>query len=57
LVGLNLSFGYPAVLTWTVLGAQLRRLFASDIAGRRLNATLGALLVGVAAWLLMTALL
>jgi threonine/homoserine/homoserine lactone efflux protein len=57
LVGLNLSFGYPAVLTWTVLGAQLRRLFASDTAGRRLNATLGALLVGVAAWLLMTALL
>ena len=57
LVGLNLSFGYPAVLTWTMLGAQLRRLFASDTAGRRLNATLGALLVGVAAWLLMTALL
>ena len=56
LVGLNLSFGYPAVLTWTVLGAQLRRLFASEVAGRRLNAALGALLIGVAVWLLWTAL-
>jgi len=31
-------------------------LFASEVAGRRLNVALGALLVGVAAWLLWTAL-
>lgn len=56
LVGLNLTFGYPAVLTWTAMGAQLRRIFASETAGRRLNFVLGLLLIGVALWLLYTAL-
>jgi len=53
LVLLNLSFGWPAVLTWAAFGSYLRSLFTSETSGRVLNQGFGLALIGVAVYLVM----
>ena len=53
LVLLNLSFGWPAVLTWAAFGSYLRTLFTSERSGRALNQIFGLALVGVAVYLVL----
>jgi threonine/homoserine/homoserine lactone efflux protein len=53
LVLLNLSFGWPAVLTWAAFGSYLRSLFTSERSGKRLNQIFGIALIGVAAYLVV----
>ena len=51
LVILNLSFGFPAVLSWTAFGTLLRRIFSGEDSGIWLNRGLGLLLLLVAVWI------
>ena len=51
LVILNLSFGFPAVLSWTAFGTLLRRIFSGKDSGIWLNRGLGLLLFLVAVWI------
>jgi threonine/homoserine/homoserine lactone efflux protein len=51
LVILNLSFGFPAVLSWTAFGTLLRRIFSGEDSGIWLNRGLGLLLFLVAVWI------
>jgi len=51
LVLLNLSIGWPAVLTWAAFGSTLRAAFTSEVAGRRLNRVFGVALWAVAVYL------
>ena len=53
LVLLNLSFGWPAVITWAAFGSYLRSLFTSDTSGRILNQIFGLALIGVAVYLVV----
>lgn len=53
LVLLNLSFGWPAVLTWAAFGSYLRSLFTSDTSGKVLNQVFGLALIGVAVYLVV----
>jgi threonine/homoserine/homoserine lactone efflux protein len=53
LVLLNLSFGWPAVLTWAAFGSYLRSLFTSETSGRILNQVFGVALIGVAVYLVL----
>ena len=53
LVLLNLSFGFAAVLSWTVFGTGLRKIFSGNELGIKLNQTMGFLLVLVAIWIVM----
>jgi len=53
LVLLNLSFGWPAVLTWAMFGSYLRSVFTSETSGKTLNQIFGLALVGVAAYLVL----
>ena len=54
LVGMNLVFGLPAVMTWAAFGSYLRRIFSSERAGRALNGILGSALIGVAMWIVIS---
>ena len=54
LVAMNLIFGLPAVMTWAAFGSYLRKIFSSDRAGRALNTLLGAALVVVALWIVLS---
>jgi len=51
LVLLNLSFGFPAVLSWAVFGTLLRKIFSGEESGIWLNRGLGLLLLLVAVWI------
>jgi len=51
LVLLNLSFGFPAVLSWTIFGTLLKRIFSDEESGMWLNRVLGLLLFLVAVWI------
>jgi threonine/homoserine/homoserine lactone efflux protein len=51
LVVLNLSFGFPAVLSWAAFGTLLRRIFSGEDSGIWLNRGLGLLLLLVAVWI------
>jgi len=51
LVLLNLSFGFPAVLSWTAFGTLLKRIFSDEESGMWLNRVLGLLLFLVAVWI------
>ena len=51
LVILNLSFGFPAVLSWAAFGTLLRKIFSGEEAGIWLNRGLGLLLFLVAVWI------
>ena len=51
LVILNLSFGFPAVLSWAAFGTLLRRIFSGEDSGIWLNRGLGLLLLLVAVWI------
>jgi len=51
LVLLNLSFGFPAVLSWTAFGTLLKRIFSDEESGIWLNRVLGLLLFLVAVWI------
>ena len=51
LVLLNLSFGFPAVLSWAAFGTLLRKIFSGKEAGIWLNRGLGLLLFLVAVWI------
>ena len=51
LVLLNLSFGFPAVLSWTAFGTLLKRVFSDEESGIWLNRVLGLLLFIVAVWI------
>ena len=51
LVLLNLSFGFPAVLSWAAFGTLLRKIFSGEEAGIWLNRGLGLLLFLVAVWI------
>lgn len=51
LVLLNLSFGFPAVLSWTAFGTLLKRVFSGEESGIWLNRVLGLLLFIVAVWI------
>ncbi len=53
LVLLNLSFGFAAVLSWTVFGTGLRKIFSGNELGIKLNQIMGFLLVLVAVWIVM----
>jgi threonine/homoserine/homoserine lactone efflux protein len=53
LVLLNLSFGWPAVITWAAFGSYLRSIFTSDSSGRVLNRVFGLALIGVAIYLVV----
>lgn len=53
LVLLNLSFGWPAVLSWAVFGSYLRTLFTSERSGKILNQIFGIALIGVAVYLVI----
>jgi threonine/homoserine/homoserine lactone efflux protein len=53
LVLLNLSFGWPAVLTWAAFGSYLRSIFTSETSGRVLNRVFGLALIGVAIYLVV----
>lgn len=53
LVMLNLSFGWPAVITWAAFGSYLRTIFTSETSGRRLNLIFGVALIGVSVYLLL----
>ena len=48
LVLLNLSFGFPAVLSWAAFGTLLRKIFSGEESGVWLNRGLGLLLFLVA---------
>ena len=54
LVLLNLSFGFAAVLSWTVFGTGLRKIFSGNESGIKLNQTMGFLLVLVAVWIVIS---
>jgi threonine/homoserine/homoserine lactone efflux protein len=54
LVLLNLSFGFPAVLSWTAFGTGLRKIFSGNESGIKLNQTMGFLLVLVAVWIVIS---
>ena len=51
LVLLNLSFGFPAVLSWTAFGTLLKQVFSDEESGIWLNRVLGLLLFIVAVWI------
>ena len=51
LVLLNLSFGFPAVLSWAAFGTLLKRIFSGEESGIWLNRVLGLLLFIVAVWI------
>ena len=51
LVLLNLSFGFPAVLSWAAFGTLLKRIFSDEESGMWLNRVLGLLLFLVAVWI------
>ena len=51
LVLLNLSFGFPAVLSWAAFGTLLRKIFSGEESGVWLNRGLGLLLFLVAVWI------
>jgi threonine/homoserine/homoserine lactone efflux protein len=51
LVLLNLSFGFPAVLSWAAFGTLLKRIFSGEESGIWLNRGLGLLLFLVAVWI------
>jgi threonine/homoserine/homoserine lactone efflux protein len=53
LVLLNLSFGFAAVLSWTVFGTGLRKIFSGNELGIKLNQIMGFLLVLVAVWIVI----
>ena len=53
LVILNLSFGFPAVLSWAAFGTLLRRIFSGEELGIWLNRGMGLLLVFVAIWIII----
>ena len=53
LVLLNLSFGFAAVLSWTVFGTGLRKIFSGNESGVWLNRIMGVLLFLVAIWIVM----
>jgi threonine/homoserine/homoserine lactone efflux protein len=53
LVLLNLSFGFAAVLSWTIFGTGLRKIFSGNELGIKLNQIMGFLLVLVAVWIVM----
>ncbi len=53
LVLLNLSFGFAAVLSWTIFGTGLRKIFSGNELGFKLNQIMGFLLVLVAVWIVM----
>ena len=53
LVLLNISIGWPAVLTWAAFGSYLRSLFTSERSGRALNQIFGLALIGVAVYLVL----
>jgi len=48
---LNLSFGFPAVLSWAAFGTLLKRIFSGEESGIWLNRMLGLLLFIVAVWI------
>jgi hypothetical protein len=51
LVLLNLSFGFPAVLSWAAFGTLLKQIFSGEESGIWLNRMLGLLLFLVAVWI------
>jgi threonine/homoserine/homoserine lactone efflux protein len=53
LVGLNGVFGYCAVLTWTVSGVTLSKIFSSPKQARILNLGLAFTLLVVAIWIVI----
>ncbi|MCS5527171.1 MAG: LysE family translocator [Candidatus Poseidoniales archaeon] len=53
LVGLNGVFGYCAVLTWTVSGVTLRKIFSSPKQAKVLNLVLAFTLLVVAIWIVI----
>ena len=54
LVLLNLSFGFPAVLSWAAFGTLLRKIFSGEESGVWLNRGLGLLLFLVAVWIALS---
>ncbi len=53
LVGLNLVFGLPAVMTWAGFGIQLKKLFTTEKSAARLNRIMGTSLISVAIWIII----
>jgi hypothetical protein len=53
LVGLNLVFGLPAVMTWAGFGTQLRKLFITTKSATMLNRGMGFSLIAVAIWIVV----
>jgi threonine/homoserine/homoserine lactone efflux protein len=53
LVGLNLVFGLPAVMTWAGFGTQLRKLFTTTKSATMLNRGMGFSLIAVAIWIVV----
>ena len=53
LVGLNLIFGLPAVMTWAGFGTQLRKLFTTTKSATMLNRGMGFSLIVVAIWIVV----
>jgi threonine/homoserine/homoserine lactone efflux protein len=53
LVGLNGMFGYCAVLTWTVSGVTLSKIFSSPKQAKALNLGLAFTLLVVAIWIVI----
>jgi len=50
-IGLNLFFGLPAVLSWSYFGTILRGFFNTPNKVKWLNYSLGISLFGVALWI------
>ena len=53
LVGLNLVFGLPAVMTWAGFGTQLRKLFTTTKSATTMNRGMGLSLIAVAIWIVI----
>jgi len=53
LVGLNLVFGLPAVMTWAGFGTQLRKLFTTTRSATTMNRGMGLSLIAVAIWIVI----
>ena len=53
LVGLNLVFGLPAVMTWAGFGTQLRKLFTTTKSATTMNRGMGMSLIAVAIWIVI----
>jgi len=53
LVGLNLVFGLPAVMTWAGFGTQLRKLFTTTKSAIKMNKGMGLSLILVAIWIVI----